>query len=173
MVRAARLVLLPVVLGALLLACSDRALPGAALGTYKVEATAQSNTCGAGIGAPSPWEFSVEMSRSGSTLYWSWMDGSPLLSGTLTSANQASITNTQTGNVDGTDGGLGPCTMQRADQLAIAFGPGTPPGSFTGSITYSFTVPTGADCTDQLRASGGPFDALPCTLVYATTGSLK
>ena len=50
--------------------------------------------------------------------------------------------------------------MQRADDLEVTLAD----GSFTGSLTYSFTVPTGSDCSDQLAASGGQYSTLPCTV---------
>jgi hypothetical protein len=123
------------------------------------------NTCG--LGAPDPWTFDVQLSREGSTLYWSWMDGSPLASGALSSSDQATITDTTTGNVDGTEASLGPCTMQRGTSLAITLGD----GSFTATMDYSFAVTTGADCDDQLASSGGQYEALPCTVTYDLTGS--
>jgi hypothetical protein len=146
-------------------ACASTALPGTQLGTFKVTAQSETNTCG--LGAPNPWTFDAELSQSGSTIYWSWMDGSPLLSGSLNAASQVSITDTVGGNVDGTDAALGPCTMDRYDDLELDLGS----GSFTGTLTYSFTVASGADCSDQLVASGGQYDALPCTVSYTVTAS--
>lgn len=151
-----------------LAACSATPLPGTQLGTFKVVAKAKDNSCG--LGAPDPWTFDVQLSRSGSTLYWSWMDGSPLMSGTLDSSSHASITTTQTGNVDATDASLGPCTMQRSDDLEVDL-PAAQGASFTGTLGYSFTAATGADCNDQLAAAGGQFEAIPCAVSYTMTGS--
>jgi hypothetical protein len=134
--------------------------------------TLQTNTCGAGIAAPNPWAFDVQLSRQGSTLYWSWMDGSQPLSNALDGEASTHLTTTQTANVDGsTDGGLGPCTMQRVDTLQVKLGPGAAPASFQGTIQYAFSVASGANCADQLRASGGTYDALPCSLGYTASGS--
>ena len=152
-----------------LVGCNPDPLPGTALGTYHVVAQSQTNTCG--LGAPDPWTFDVQLSQQGSTLYWSFMDGSPLLSGTLDAQAQTTISDTTQANVDGSEAGLGPCTMQRADQLQLALAPGTPPVSFTGSFDYGFTVPAGSDCSDQLAASGGQYEALPCSVTYTVTGS--
>jgi hypothetical protein len=151
-----------------LVACSATPMPGTQLGTFKVVAKSKSNTCG--LGAPDPWTFDVQLSRNGSTLYWSWMDGSPLVSGAIDGQSHASLTNTQTGNLDGTDAGLGPCTMQRSDDLEVDL-PSASGGSFTGTLGYSFSVPAGADCSDQLTGSGGQFEALPCAVSYTMTGS--
>ncbi|HEY1693298.1 MAG TPA: hypothetical protein VGG39_14120 [Polyangiaceae bacterium] len=160
------LVLLPL---AGLSSCAPTSLPGTALGTFKVTGTSTTNTCG--IGAPNPWTFDVQLSKDGSTLYWSWMDGSPPSSGTLTgsSDSQATITDSTTGNVDGTDASLGPCTLQRDDDMAITLAS----TSFTGTLSYSFTVASGSDCDDQLVSSGagGQYETLPCTVSYTLTGS--
>jgi len=157
---------------AILIACSDNAaLPGTMLGTYSATGTQVTNTCGAGIGAPTPWTFNVQMSEQTGTLYWSWMDGNPPVS-TVMSGQQASFTGSETGNVDATpDGGAGPCTMARADSLEVTLATGSPPPSFAGTVTYNFSVVSGADCTDQLSASGGMYDALPCTLSYTVTAT--
>jgi hypothetical protein len=146
-------------------ACASTALPGTQLGTFKVTAQSQTNTCG--LGAPNPWTFDVQLSQSGTTLYWSWMDGSPLLSGPVNASSHATITDSEAGNVDGTDASLGPCTLQRADDLELDLAA----GSFTGTVGYSFTVATGATCSDQLASYGGQFEALPCTVTYTVTAS--
>jgi hypothetical protein len=150
---------------ALVAACSSTALPGTQLGTFKVTATSSSNTCG--LGAPNPWTFDVQLSQSGSTVYWSWMDGSATLSGPVDTQSHASIQDSLAGNVDGTDAALGPCTLDRADDLELNLGN----GSFTGTVSYSFTPAAGASCADQLTTSGGQFDTLPCTVTYSVSAA--
>jgi hypothetical protein len=150
-------------------ACSDAAMPGRVLGMYTVTGQSQSNTCG--LGAPDPWKFTVQLSMQGSTLYWSWLDGSPLLSGAASSAGQVSITNTQQINADSTDAGLGPCTLTRDDDLELTLGSGATPGSFTGTIGYTYTPASGSTCTDVLSASGGSFSTLPCAVSYGVTAT--
>jgi hypothetical protein len=151
--------------------CSGSALPGSMLGTYTVTATSQSNTCGTGLGAPDPWKFDVQLSESGETLYLSFMDGSPILSNVLDAQLQTTLTSGATGNVDAApDGAPGPCTMQRSDDIEIALGSGSPPGVFQGTIQYTFSVPTGYTCTDQLSSTGGMYDTLPCDVSYAMSG---
>jgi hypothetical protein len=164
MLRAGRAVALALLVGA----CSSTPLPGTQLGTYRIAAQSKGNSCG--LGAPDPWTFDVQLSRSGSTLYWSWLDGRAPLSGTIDAHSHASLTNTQTGNLDGNEAGLGPCTLQRQDDIEIEL-PGAPAGSLTGTIGYAFSVPTGSDCSDQLAASGGPYEALPCAMSYSMSGS--
>ena len=62
-----------------LTACASTTLPGTQLGTFKVTGQSTTNTCG--LGAPNPWTFDVQLSQQGSTVFWSWMDGSAPLSG--------------------------------------------------------------------------------------------
>jgi hypothetical protein len=141
------------------------------LGTYSVDAAIATNTCGPGLAAPNPWNFSAQMSEDGTTLYWSWMDGNPPLYGAL-SAQSVTLTATDTANVDGTaDGGLGPCTMVRDDTVQVSLGSGSPPQTFEGSVNYTFSVASGADCEDQLGAMGGTYDTLPCSLSYSFSGA--
>jgi hypothetical protein len=148
-----------------LAACGENKMPGTQLGTYKVTATSQTNTCG--LGAPNPWTFDVQLSQDGSTLYWSWMDGTPYLSGPV-SGTTADMTASEQANVDGTtDGGLGPCTMQRNDTLQVDLGS----GSFTGTISYAIAATPGSDCSDQLVSASGQYDQLPCSMTYSVTAA--
>jgi hypothetical protein len=148
--------------------CSGGAMPGQMLGTYKVVGQSQTNTCG--LGAPNPWTFDVQLSVQQSTLYWDWLDGSPLLSGTL-SGSSASIADSATVNADSTDAGLGPCNLQTSATLQLALGSGSPAGSFTGTMSYAYTPASGATCTDVLAASGGMYNQLPCTVTYDVTAT--
>jgi hypothetical protein len=155
-------------LGLGLVACNT-GLPGTTLGTFKVTAQAQTNTCG--LAAPNPWTFDVELSQDGSLLYWSWLDGSALLSAPV-SAQAATLTATEQVNVDGTaDGGLGPCTMERDDDIQVTLGSATSPTSFTATIRYAISAVSGANCSDQLAGVGGQYSALPCTMTYTATAT--
>jgi hypothetical protein len=142
-------------------------MPGHVLGTYTVTGQSKSNTCG--LGAPDPWKFTVQLSMQGSTLYWSWLDGSPLLSAPTSSGRQVSLRNSQQVNADSTDAGLGPCTLVRDADLEITLATGTTPGGFTGTIGYTYAPANGATCTDVLSASGGSFSNLPCAVSYGVT----
>jgi hypothetical protein len=75
-----------------------------------------------------------------------------------------------TDNVDPTDAGLGPCTLERHSVLDLDL-TGTATGSFRGSIAYSFSGAAGADCSDQLSSAGGQYEALPCTITYSMVGT--
>jgi hypothetical protein len=147
-------------------ACSDSPMPGHVLGTYTVTGQSKSNTCG--LGAPDPWKFTVQLSMQGSTLYWSWLDGSPLLSG-LAASGRVSLKNSQQVNADSSDAGLGSCTLVRDDDYELTLGQGSKPGGFTGTMGYTYAPANGATCTDVLSASGGSFSSLPCAVGYAVT----
>lgn len=167
-------------LGVLAAGCGNP-LPGTQFGTYQVTATAQANSCGSGLGAPSVYQFDVQLSETTatSTLYWDWLDNQPIASGTLAAVSttdaslQTTLTSSQSENVDGTSTAAGPCTMDCDDDLAVTLGTGTPPGTFAGTMGYAFTVESGADCSDQLTAGGGMYDELPCTVSYTIAGTLQ
>jgi hypothetical protein len=156
---ARRLVLAVLVAGAA--ACSG-GMPGGEVGTYRVTATPQANTCGVGPGAPNPWVFFVHLTKDSQSLYWSWQDGSPPASGTLT-AQSAKLVGTQSESA-------GKCTLKRDDAMTVNLGAGDNPKSFEGTITYAFTAADGT-CTAALTAGGGPYDMLPCSITYAMTGA--
>jgi len=160
-----RVVRLSALLVPVLAACNSTPLPGTQLGTFKVTGQSTANSCG--LGAPNPWTFDVQLSQSGSTVYWSWMDGSAPLSGPVNAQSHASIQDSEAGNVDGTDASLGPCTLDRSDDLELDL----EGGSFTGTVSYSFTPTAGANCSDQLAGSGGTFETLPCTVTYTVTAA--
>ena len=143
-------------------------MPGNMLGTYKVVGQSQTNSCG--LGAPNPWTFDVQLSEQQTTLYWDWMDGSPLLSGTV-SQTQATIDTNATVNADSTDAGLGPCNLQATSALTLTLGSGAPPGSFTGTMSYTYAPTSGSTCTDVLAPAGGMYNALPCSLSYTVTAT--
>ena len=69
----------------------------------------------------------------------------------------------------------GACDLQQNTVLALTLATGSPPPSFSGSITYSFEAATGVststNCTDQLASSGGPYDTLPCTASYSLSAA--
>jgi hypothetical protein len=145
--------------------------PGTTLGTYNVKGTLSSNTCGLGVSAPNPWEFQALLSQKGSTLYWNWLDASPLLSGPLEAGGKVTLTAFQVQNVDTADGGaMGPCDLERNDDLALTLGSGSPPGSFSGTVSYAFSVQEGSSCADQL-APVGMYTTLPCSFAYAVTAT--
>jgi hypothetical protein len=148
--------------------CSDSPLPGSLLGTYTVTGHLATNSCG--LPAPDPWIFDVQLSESSMVLYWSYMDGTPILSSPLSSQSEAVLLSGDVENVDPTDAGAGPCTMQRSDRIDITLNGSSPPNQFQGTLGYSFTATTESNCSDQLAAAGGQYQALPCGVSYSLTG---
>jgi hypothetical protein len=144
------------------------ALPGETLGTYEVTGSLGDDTCG---DAPGAWSFLVMLSQKNATLYWSWLDASPILSGPITPSGEAMLSGYQLHNVDSTDAGMGPCDLQRSDAIEVTLGPGSPPSSFRATVSYSFSVQEGATCADQLVSSGGTYARLPCAMSYALTAT--
>jgi hypothetical protein len=171
-------------------ACNPSSLPGTPLGTYNVVGALGTNTCGAGLGAPSPWNFTVQLSEDSTTtpptLYWLSSDGTEMYS-TMSSATQVSITSTVTSNVGATGptdagpdvaasaGMEGACDLAQNTVLALTLAAGSPPTTFTGTMTYTFQTATGvsatSDCTAELATVGGPYNTLPCTASYSMTGT--
>ncbi len=156
--------------GLMLATLVNCSMPGTTLGIYSVKGTITTNTCGAGLGAPSPWNFNAELSKTTTELYWNTMDGSALLSGAL-SGSSVTVDNTMSANVDGVDGGTGPCSMTRTDKLTLNLASGAVPSSFDGSLSYTFSVDSGSNCADQMSSNGGAYDTLPCTIAYSLAGS--
>lgn len=152
-----------------LVACSSTALPGTALGQFTVTAHLVTNTCS--LPAYDPWTFDVQLSETSSAvLYWSYEDGSPDLSSPVASTNEAILTSSDIGNVDPTEAGTdGPCTMERDDRIDITLNSASAPTSFQGTLGYSFTASAGSNCGDQLIASGGMYQTLPCSVSYTLT----
>ena len=144
------------------------ALPADTLGTYDVVGTRLADGCG---GAPNPWGFPVLLSRKNGMLSWNWLDASPILSGPVLDGDQAALSGQQIANVDADGSVMGPCDLSRADTLTVTLGSGSPPASFTAMLSYTFGVQEGANCTDQLASSGGPYEALPCTIRYSLRGT--
>ena len=149
-------------------------LPGTSEGTFSVVGTLGTNTCGSGVDAESPWDFSVWISEDDGTLYIEYADGSAEFSGTLSGVT-ATMTSTVTSNPDATEAGAGPCDMTQTTTFTIDLNVATAPTSFTGTATFSYAVSTGVsstnDCTDQLSSSGGPYSTLPCSVTFSLAGT--
>jgi hypothetical protein len=156
-------------IASLTLGCSStsNSLPGTSLGTYSVTGPASTNTCGTALGAPAALDITVDLSEDGTTLYWSWGDGTDPISGTL--ASSATTITATTNNV--VQGSAATCSLVRADTVSITLAAGATPASFTGTISYAYSVANNGTCPDQLTSGGGGFSALPCTIAYAITGN--
>lgn len=137
-------------------------LPGGDIGTYRVTSKPQSNTCGVGPGQPDPWISFVRLSKDDHSVYWSWQDGTPPAAGTLASPS-VKLAATRTDTVSA-------CTIRRDDVMDVTLGTDAHPASFTGTITWNFSVADGS-CTRALTSGGGPYDALPCAITYDMTAA--
>ena len=161
---------------AVLSACSKPAdpLPGTSEGTFNVVGTLGTNTCGTALGLVNPWNFQIQMSEDGTTLYFAGTAGSGAVSGPL-NGNSAVLTSTTTVNVDTSDAAAGVCGLTQTATFTFDLDSATSPTSFTGSATYTYAMPTGVTstviCTDQLASSGGAYATLPCSFTYSLTGS--
>lgn len=149
-------------------------LPGDSLGKYDVTATLGTNTCGSGVDATNPWSFTVEMSKDGSLLYLANEDGSDEVSGGYddTAQTSATLVSAETKNVNDATANLGTtCNMTLATTFALSLGSTSPPPSFTGSVSYAYSVATAissnTDCSAQLASAGGKYTTLPCTVTYS------
>ena len=158
---------------------SPSSLPGTALGDYSVVGTLGANTCGSGIGARNPWDFTASLSKDGSTLYLENQDGSDEVSGTVDAADDTSATlvSAVTANVSATNASAGPCNLTLSTSFELKLDSVTAPSSFTGKASYTYSVATSisstTDCTGQLSSAGGKYATLPCTVEYTLKATRK
>ncbi len=158
-------------------------LPGDSLGSYAVVGTLATNTCGSGVGAQNPWNFTAKMSKDDDTLYLDQSDdndGSEIVSGLVdsTDGTTATLTTAVTTNVDGNANGVaGPCNLTLSTSFDLVLNDASASQSFTGKATFAYSAATGVssttDCTDQLSSSGGKYWTLPCTVQYTVKATRK
>ncbi|MEO6598379.1 MAG: hypothetical protein ABIQ16_00805 [Polyangiaceae bacterium] len=149
-------------------------LPGDSLGKYAVVAKLGANTCGSGIDATNPWDFTAEMSKDGTTLYFANEDDSDKVSGGYdgTDETSATLVSAVTKNVNDANANLGTtCNLTLTTTYALTLGSTSPPSTLTGSASYAYSVATAissnTDCTTQLSSAGGKYATLPCTVKYS------
>jgi hypothetical protein len=148
-------------------------LPGTALGSYAVVGTLATNTCGSGVSASNPWDFNANLSKDDTTLYLENEDGSDEVSGSVdsTDGTTATLIAAVTANADGTAADPGPCNLTLSTTYDLVLDAESPPKTFTGTASYSYSVATAVssttNCTDQLSSSGGKYATLPCTVEYS------
>lgn len=152
--------------------------PGTKLGTFRVTAKLTRSTCGP---TPNPWTFDVRLAHDGPTLYW--IQGGAPVQGTVDTSARALLEVETLHDVSAADPKRkkAACSIARSDALAITLvGPDDAPvtdpaqtSSFSGSLVYAFAPTEGSDCSDQLTAFGGGFEALPCRVEYEVTGTLE
>lgn len=155
----------------------DPTSPGVEVGTFHVKANLESSTCGA---PPNPWEFDVKINRDGSTLYW--IQGQLPVAGEVDRTARAKLDTSVTSQIRPADAAkkLSACELQRKDTLDVLLAtadlrPAVDPvdvHSFNGELQYTFAPTDGSSCDDQLTASGGGYDALPCVVKYSVAGEM-
>jgi hypothetical protein len=152
-----------------LAACTETSMPGTQLGTFKISATPTSNTCGAAMAAPSTWTFDVELSRDSDLIYWRQND--KLVSGAIGANRTAKIQTEVTSVVVASGPGVVGCAMNRADTVTVTLPSDAEVTSVSGTISMAVSIVEGSDCSTQLVAYGGTYDAIPCTVEMSYTAA--
>lgn len=151
----------------------DAHQPGEVLGTYHVAAKRGANTCGDGaLGNQAAWEFDVKLARGGAQIFWN--NGAEVIDGTI-DADQKSfhfdtgvLMNMRTAE----DHGLPACSIERSDHAdGTLAATGTDVASFEGKLAFDFAPSAGSSCDDLVQGSTAILAALPCSIVYAITGT--
>ena len=148
--------------------------PGDSIGVFHVTSKLVSSSCGT---APDPWEFDVRLRHDKSTLYW--VQGDAPISAVVDAAAHATMKATATQTVRAADARaqMAACALERDDVVDLTLAPMAAPinlqpvTSFTGTLTYHFAPTEGSECEDQITASGGGYDTLPCDVSYTVTGA--
>jgi hypothetical protein len=160
--------------GALVLAvagCGDGTVdprhPGADLGTFRVDATREANTCGDAAlgGAPATWSFELRLRRGDSALYWD--NGVEIIPGVLGADGQSFSFDTGIVVDMRAQGsaGLPPCSVARRDRASGTLD--AEDDAFKGSLSYDFAPTQGSACEDLVTSEMPSFGALPCSMKYA------
>ena len=148
----------------------DAHQPGTVLGTFHVNATVGSSTCGQGaLGADSSWEFDVKLARDDGALYWN--NGAEIITGEL-AADRTTFSFTSAVVVDmRTEETLGmpPCSVRRDDNATGTLDSASEPvHAFTGSLGYAFAATIDSECSDLVPPSEtAAFATLPCAMSYS------
>ncbi|MEO5731045.1 MAG: hypothetical protein ABI134_09665 [Byssovorax sp.] len=151
----------------------DAHQPGEVLGTYHVAAKRGANTCGDGaLGNQAAWEFDVKLARGGAQIFWN--NGAEIIDGAI-DADQKSF-HFDTGVLmdmrTAEDHGLPACSIERSDHAeGTLAATGTDVASFEGKLAFGFAPSAGSSCDDLVQGSTAILAALPCSIVYAITGT--
>ena len=144
--------------------------PGDLLGTYQVDGSLATSTCGAGaLGSSSSWDFEVKLTRFEHDIYW--LNGQEALVGDIASDGRTfSITTDVDVKVSDPMGAKRGCTVVRHDdaegKLSAA---GTDVKSFDGTLSFSYDALAGSDCTEWVGTEGA-VELLPCSMSYDIAG---
>ena len=151
----------------------DAHQPGEVLGTYHVAAKRGANTCGDGaLGNQAAWEFDVKLARGGAQIFWN--NGAEIIDGTIDADEKSFhfdtgvLMNMRTAE----DHGLPACSIERSDHAdGTLAATGTDVASFEGKLAFGFAPSAGSSCDDLVQGSTAILAALPCSIVYAITGT--
>ncbi len=154
---------------ALVVGCGDGKVdphhPGEPLGTFDVDATRETTTCGEGaLGSPAAWQFEVRLSRGDGVLYWD--SGAEVTPGTLAADDRRFSFETRL-VVDmraNAPTNMPPCTIVRGDRAEGLLDEDA--AGFRGELAYAFVPAAGSDCADLVTGPMPTFAALPCTMTY-------
>lgn len=140
------------------------------LGTYQVDGSLTTSTCGDGaLGSTPTWDFEVKLTRFENDIYW--LNGQEALVGDIASDGRTfSITTDVEKAVSDTMGAKRGCTVVRRDDAEGKLSAsGTDVKSFDGTLAFSYDEVAGSDCTSWI-GSEGAVAALPCSMSYDITG---
>jgi hypothetical protein len=135
------------------------------LGTFRVDASEQSNSCGAGVlGATSEFNFQVELASDALELFWNRQAGGTL-DRKLRFDVQARVV------VDGETLGVQPvCSIERHDHVwGLMQDSSTGIDRFSGDLTYDFQPAPQAICDGFDQELAG-LPVLPCQMRYEIVG---
>lgn len=144
-------------------------VPGDYLGTFQVNASLVDSTCGSGsLAAPGIWDFSVQLSKDESHLYWS--NGAESIQGDLSADGKVfGFTSEVSTTLQEAKPGRPGCVIWRQDAASGSLEGKEKVASFTGKLTYTYAPGTGSECGELLDESG--LTQLPCVIRYDMTGS--
>ncbi len=142
----------------------DPKAPGEQLGSFRVDATLDSSSCGVGaLGSTEHWEFDVKLSRDGDALYW--LNGKEAIVGSMQDELSFEFdTHVAVPAIPPGKGQIG-CTVSRGDRAEGKLSSAEQASEFQGKLEYTFNPMEGSDCTPLIGVEGG-FSTLPCEMSY-------
>jgi len=146
-------------------------VPGDYLGSYQVEAVLLDSSCGGGLlAAPNLWDFSVQLSKDDSHLYWS--NGAESIQGKLSSDGSTfGFASEMSTTLKEAKPGRPGCVIWRQDAATGVLELGSEENdvpAFQGKLTYTYAPGTGSECDELLDESG--MTLMPCAIRYEMKG---
>jgi hypothetical protein len=149
----------------------DAKIPGELLGTYEVDGTLTTSTCGTGaLGSSDHWGFDVKLSRFHEDLYW--VNGREVIPGSIAPDGVSfTFTTRVEGEVVPAGRGRAACILSRADSATGRLSSKTlEVETFDASLTFGYSAVEGSNCETWIGSPEG-VAALPCSIAYALTGT--